>query len=714
MSGYARDLATLEPWEASLVRSRARRRRTAGRGHAATLATVSPVSLVMLAETGIRAAGACLPASVARREAARDLAEEDHWELSLGRSRARRRAAQLRFVPASSRARRLSLGALVALTAAPAAALLDSGGTSLAGAAPAEPEPATTTTHHIVLSAGSEGRQVRLLQLALGIRADGVYGPRTEAAVRRFQASRGLAVDGVVGPLTAHALAVHAPPVLSGSAVLRDLDGEVREPAPGEVNETALASTSAGSGGTATSAGVAVAGNVTTASAAGAGAGSIEGSPTPTATDADAGSSTGGTTLPPEPEVPGGVRAPVELEASGGTVAPAEGEETAGTEDASTGASGGAATGPGATEAQGATGSQGAGEAQGTAPAPTPAEVEVAHAEGVAAETRAHAEQAAAAAETHAVRRLQSALGIAVDGEFGPRTEAALRSLQARDGLTVDGVAGPDTWHALGLHGLPELTPPPSALPQPVHHAGGGRLEIAQHGDLLGGTDSTAGAPPPAGHLSRNAAVRRLQEGLHVSADGEFGPETEAAVRHFQEAHGLAVDGVVGPATWSALGLSGLPELHPPRWALAGGGGGSSSTAGGDSSAGGSSSATGEGEGVVARVIAAADEIATRPYVYGGGHGSFISDGYDCSGSVSYGLHGGGLLSSPEDSSELESYGEPGPGRYITIYANAEHAYMTIDGRRFDTVALAEDGSRWSSSPGDDGGDFVERHPDGL
>ena len=94
-------------------------------------------------------------------------------------------------------------------------------------------------------------------------------------------------------------------------------------------------------------------------------------------------------------------------------------------------------------------------------------------------------------------------------------------------------------------------------------------------------------------------------------------------------------------------------------------------------------------------MIAAADEIATRPYVWGGGHGSFESYGYDCSGSVSYALHGGGLLSSPEDSTGLESYGEPGPGKYITIYANAEHAYMVIDGKRFDTVALAEDGSRW-------------------
>ena len=112
-------------------------------------------------------------------------------------------------------------------------------------------------------------------------------------------------------------------------------------------------------------------------------------------------------------------------------------------------------------------------------------------------------------------------------------------------------------------------------------------------------------------------------------------------------------------------------------------------------------------------MIAAGDEIATRPYVWGGGHGSFESTGYDCSGSVSYALHGGGLLSSPEDSTALESYGDPGPGRYITIYANSEHALMVVDGKRFDTVALSESGSRWSSSMTSTGG-YVVRHPAGL
>jgi cell wall-associated NlpC family hydrolase len=235
-----------------------------------------------------------------------------------------------------------------------------------------------------------------------------------------------------------------------------------------------------------------------------------------------------------------------------------------------------------------------------------------------------------------------------------------------------------------------------------------------QTGVQLGGTGAGGGAAGAPLHLSRGSATRRLQEALHVSADGEFGPTTEAAVRHFQAAHGLEADGVVGPATWSAIGVTGAPILHAdrayfPRSSPAAGGS-STSTAGGDAAPGAASSSA---EGVVARVIAAADEIATRPYVYGGGHGSFISDGYDCSGSVSYALHGGGLLAAPEDSTGLESYGEAGPGRYITIYANAEHAWMTIDGRRYDTVALAEDGSRWGGAS-DDGGGFVERHPDGL
>jgi peptidoglycan hydrolase CwlO-like protein len=115
----------------------------------------------------------------------------------------------------------------------------------------------------------------------------------------------------------------------------------------------------------------------------------------------------------------------------------------------------------------------------------------------------------------------------------------------------------------------------------------------------------------------------------------------------------------------------------------------------------------------VAQVIAAGNAIATLPYIWGGGHGSFQASGYDCSGSVSYALAAAGLLSSPLDSTGFESWGLPGPGRWITVYANAGHAWMVVAGWRFDTVALAEGGTRWSRTMASTAG-FVARHPPGL
>ena len=115
----------------------------------------------------------------------------------------------------------------------------------------------------------------------------------------------------------------------------------------------------------------------------------------------------------------------------------------------------------------------------------------------------------------------------------------------------------------------------------------------------------------------------------------------------------------------------------------------------------------------VRQMIAAGNAIATLPYIWGGGHGSFVSPGYDCSGSVSYVLAAAGLLSAPEVSGDFESYGDPGPGQWVTIYANAGHVWMDIAGWRFDTVALAESGTRWSQGGGEYAG-FVVRHPPGL
>ncbi len=506
MSGCPRDLAVPEFWNASLERSRSRR----ARGRRGMNAHSDPTALANRLRVTMR-----------------DLADDEVWQLSLGRSRARRRAAELQFVPTTSRAKRMSLGALAALTVGPGAAIANAAGT---GESAAGNEPTTTTEHVIVLTEGAEGRQVQLLQRALGVPADGIFGPATEEAVKSFQAAHGLTVDGIVGPATSAAL---------GSGV----SARVASVGPGEEGQTSDAVAESGEGG------------------------------------------------------------------------------------------------------------------------------------------------------AGAVQRLQAALRLPVDGDFGPETEAAVRRLQARHGLTVDGVVGPETWQLIGVSGEETLTPPASALPAP---------QASRHHSA-----TTATIADTSGGEAGGSAVDRLQKALKIPVDGEFGPETEEAVKRLQARHGLTTDGVVGAETWAVLGIHTEGTLTPSE-AVKG-----ASGEAGAATAATASSTEGGGEGVVGRVIAAGEEIATRPYVWGGGHGSFQSEGYDCSGSVSYALHGGGLLSSPEDSTGLESYGEPGPGRYITIYANAEHAFMVVDGKRFDTVALAETGNRWTDAMTSTAG-YVARHPAGL
>lgn len=116
----------------------------------------------------------------------------------------------------------------------------------------------------------------------------------------------------------------------------------------------------------------------------------------------------------------------------------------------------------------------------------------------------------------------------------------------------------------------------------------------------------------------------------------------------------------------------------------------------------------------VQRVIAGANAIADFPYVFGGGHASFVDNAYDCSGSVSYALAAAGLLSAPETSGELESWGAAGPGRYITIYAAAGHVYMYVDGVMYNTAGRSGVyASRWQVHGTDNSG-FVARHWPGL
>lgn len=118
----------------------------------------------------------------------------------------------------------------------------------------------------------------------------------------------------------------------------------------------------------------------------------------------------------------------------------------------------------------------------------------------------------------------------------------------------------------------------------------------------------------------------------------------------------------------------------------------------------------------VQAVIAAGNQIARLPYVWGGGHMTYEDTGYDCSGSISYVFAAAGLLDRTVTSGQLENWGDPGPGKWITVFANAGHTFMYVAGLRFDTVALAETGSRWSNRPADESNlsSFSVRHPPGL
>jgi hypothetical protein len=118
----------------------------------------------------------------------------------------------------------------------------------------------------------------------------------------------------------------------------------------------------------------------------------------------------------------------------------------------------------------------------------------------------------------------------------------------------------------------------------------------------------------------------------------------------------------------------------------------------------------------VVAAIQAANQIAHLPYLWGGGHAEYEDSAYDCSGSISFILAAAGLLNGTETSGELMSYGDAGLGKWITIYAENGHTFAYIAGLRFDTVALAETGTRWSNRAADepDLANFVARHPAGL
>lgn len=118
----------------------------------------------------------------------------------------------------------------------------------------------------------------------------------------------------------------------------------------------------------------------------------------------------------------------------------------------------------------------------------------------------------------------------------------------------------------------------------------------------------------------------------------------------------------------------------------------------------------------VQEIVNAGNEIAHLPYRFGGGHGTYEDTAYDCSGSLSFVLAAAGLLDTTVTSGQLMSWGKPGPGKWVTIFASPGHTFMYVAGLRFDTVALAETGTRWSNRSADESNlaSFAVRHPTGL
>jgi len=306
------------------------------------------------------------------------------------------------------------------------------------------------------------------------------------------------------------------------------------------------------------------------------------------------------------------------------------------------------------------------------------------------------------------VKQLQKLLTIAgmkvkADGNFGAGTKAAVKRFQRAANLSPSGTVGRKTITALRAA------------------AGGSAAQAGSAGgfDSSGSNGSThsLGDRIPVMRGMSGHDVKVLQDFLRragvksVTVDGEFGTGTFRAVKSFEATEKLPVDGIVDAGDIDVLR------------GLAGAGGKDAKTAAaplplapGDRAkltSDGLAMAPADAPQAVKDIIAAGNKIAKLPYIYGGGHGKWEDDGYDCSGSVSYALHGADLLKAPLVSGDFPDWGQSGPGQWVTIYGNSGHVFMYVAGLRFDTSGASQDGSRWHTATRPTKGYGVS-HPTGL
>jgi peptidoglycan hydrolase-like protein with peptidoglycan-binding domain len=333
----------------------------------------------------------------------------------------------------------------------------------------------------------------------------------------------------------------------------------------------------------------------------------------------------------------------------------------------------------------------------------------------------------------------------AATGRFTSATTAEIKRFQRFYRLNVTGVADAQTLAALGqVDKLDAAASDASTAGVTVRKAKAKRGVTNDTTSLIKSSSVLAPVKPTGGsaHLGnrvlkpgmRGHDVRVLQayltvDGYATTVDGDFGPSTKSSVVAWQSANDLTDNAVVTYADSRTLRedvakVESTPKTatDPTTTPVA-----PTTTPGATATIDSSGNATAPASAptVVQEMIAAANSINTKPYIYAGGHASWSAPGYDCSGAVSFVLHAAGLLSSPEDSTQLESFGSAGAGQWVTVYANAGHTWIVIAGLAFNTghwgpTAPAGSGPRWlieadaTANLNDGTGGYTVRHPSGL
>jgi peptidoglycan hydrolase-like protein with peptidoglycan-binding domain len=323
-------------------------------------------------------------------------------------------------------------------------------------------------------------------------------------------------------------------------------------------------------------------------------------------------------------------------------------------------------------------------------------------------------------------------------GIYGPTTAGNVKSFERKFHMAVNGVVNAAFVRKLQLviSGASNADSTPGSGGTSLGQGGpaGGKKHAKQAASADDPTsvisDNPVLAPVTQDGGSQHLGERTLRQGMHghdvrvlqgyltlagfpTAVDGDFGPGTKADVVKFEDANGLDANGVVTYTQSQALRsvvAKAMTANGPVGKATLNSDGTVTPPAGAPQA--------------VVEAINAANSIIDKPYRVGGGHGKWNDSAYDCSGAVSFALHGANLLSAPEDSGQLESYGSAGPGQWMTIYADAQHTFIVIAGLAFDTAHYGPTtpggtGPRWLTAANvtanlQDGGDYIVRHPSGL